>query len=354
MHSPWYLLLLLILPILAWRLFSSRHQVAVRFSSVRLAGLLRPTLRQRLLWLPKALTLTAIACMIIGIARPREGREQTVSSSEGIAIEMVVDRSGSMQALDFKIDGQQVDRLTAIKSVASKFITGGEGLAGRFSDLVGLITFAGYADGIAPPTLDHNFVVAQLLQAQIVNNRDEDGTAIGDAISLAVEKLTALDARQKEKVKSKVVILLTDGENTAGAIEPLAAAELAQTLGIKIYTIGVGTNGTAEIMVRNPFGRMESRQMEVRIDEATLQQVASLTQGKYFRATDTDSLEQIYEEIDRLEKTEVEAKHYVDYRELAVQSYRTRYVQVPAILMIAFSLLLVRVVLEQTWLRELT
>ncbi len=352
--SPWILLLLTLLPFLAWRLFAAKRQSALRFSSVQLAKRLRPSLRQRVYWLPHVLTLAGLACLIVGLARPRIGREQSVTESEGIAIEMVVDRSGSMQAMDFKIDGQHVDRLTAIKNVAAKFVGGGDSLDGRFSDLVGLITFAGYADGITPPTLDHSFLISQLIDTSIVNSRSEDGTAIGDAISLAIEKLTALDARHDQKVKSKVIILLTDGENNAGSLEPTQAAELAQALGIKIYTIGVGTQGKAPIQVRDAFGRMRVQYVEVTIDEATLQKVADMTQGKYFRATDTDSLENIYAEIDKLEKTKVEARHFVNYRELAVQSYRAGGVFVPPVLLLAFGLLLARLVLEQTWLRELT
>ncbi len=352
-HSPWYLLLLLLLPILAWMLLAPRRRGAVRFSSLKLAGQLTPTVRQRLAWLPAALTLAAILFAIVGLARPREGRQQTVSQSEGIAIEMVVDRSGSMQAMDFKIAGEHVDRLTAIKKVAGKFVMGEEELDGRFNDLVGLITFAGYADGVTPPTLDHTYLVAQLNQAQIVTSRSEDGTAIGDAMSLAVEKLNALDARQAEKVKSKVIILLTDGENNAGTLEPIQAAELAQSMGIKVYTIGVGTKGEAPVPVTDIFGRQQVQWMQVNIDEDTLQKVAELTGGKYFRATDTDSLEKIYDEIDQLEKTKVEATHYVDYRELAISSYRAGSIVVPPMLLIAFILLLARIVLEQTWLREL-
>lgn len=353
-YSPGFFALLLLLPFLAWRLFSARRNAAVRFSSVSVARSVTPTLRQRLMWLPTALTLAAILFLIIGLTRPREGREQTVIDSEGIAIEMVVDRSGSMQALDFKIDGEHVDRLTAIKNVASKFVTGDGDLDGRFSDLVGLITFAGFADGITPPTLDHAFLVSSLNQTEIVSVRSEDGTAIGDAIALAVEKLNALDDRQAEKVKSKVIILLTDGENTAGELDPLAAAELAQTMGIRIYTIGVGTKGQAPIPVDDPFSRRKViRWMPVNIDEETLQKVAEITEGRYFRATDSDSLKDIYAEIDQLEKTKVEADHFVDYRELAVQPLRFGRVSLPPLLFIAFVLLLTRLVLQQTWLREL-
>ena len=357
-HSPWYFLLLLLLPLIAWRLFSKQRKSSIRCTSVSIAKRLSPTLRQRLLWLPKLLTLLALLFLIVGLARPREGRDRTIVNSEGIAIEMVVDRSGSMQALDFKIDGEHVDRLTAIKNVAGKFVTGDpegdQDLEGRFSDLVGLITFAGFADGATPPTLDHGFVVANLNKTEIVEVRSEDGTAIGDAIALAVEKLNALDERQEEKVKSKVIILLTDGENTAGELEPVAAAEVAQTMGIKIYTIGVGTKGQAPFPVLNRFtGRQMVRMIEVNIDEETLQKVAQTTGGKYFRATDTDSLMGIYQEIDQLEKTKVESKNFTDYRELAVQPYRLGSLSIAPLLLIAFGLLIGRVVLQNTWLRAI-
>lgn len=352
--SPWYLLLLVILPIVGWRLFRKSSDRSIRFSGLSLAKRIQPTLRQRLLWLPKVLTLLSILFLVIGMARPREGTEKTVVDSDGIAIEMVVDRSGSMRALDFKIDGENVDRLTAIKNVAGKFVSGESELEGRFNDLVGLITFAGYADGVTPPTLDHTFLIDNLNQTEIVETRNEDGTAIGDAIALAVEKLNALDDRQDEKVKSKVVILLTDGENTAGELEPVAAAEVAQTIGIKIYTIGVGTKGQAPFPVQDSFtGRRVIQMIPVNIDEATLQQVAETTGGKYFRATDTDSLRDIYKEIDELEKTKVESQNYMDYRELAVQPYRGRWGTVPAMLAIAFGCLICSVVLQNTWLREI-
>ena len=170
-YSPWYFLLLILIPFIAWRLFGKRDRAAVKYSSLQLVKQLSPTLRQRLIWLPAALTVAAIIFAIIGIARPREGREQAIIESEGIAIEMMVDRSGSMQAMDFKIDGQQVDRLTAIKKVAGEFVVGDGKLDGRFSDLVGLITFAGFADAETPLTLDHVFLVSRLNEAEIVQTR---------------------------------------------------------------------------------------------------------------------------------------------------------------------------------------
>lgn len=351
-QSPWFLLLLLLLPIIGWRLFRRKRSDSIRFTGVSIARRIHPTIRQRVLWLPKLLTLLTILFLILGLARPREGREKTIIDSEGIAIELVVDRSGSMRALDFQIDGEDVDRLTAIKNVAGKFILGQDGLDGRYSDLVGLITFAGYADGITPSTLDHSFLINNLKQTEIVESRSEDGTAIGDAIALAVEKLNSLDERQKEKVKSKVIILLTDGENTAGELEPQAAADVAQTMGIKIYTIGIGTKGRAPFPIPDAFtGRRIIRMVPVNIDEETLKDVAETTGGKYFRATDTDSLESIYAEIDELEKTKVESQNFVNYRELAVQSFRGSWLSCPPILLIAFSCLIGRVILENTWLR---
>jgi len=365
-HSPQFLWLLLLIPVLAWRRFrTSRSYDAVSFSSVEITDGLPRTMRQRLAWLPDALLLLAIGALIVALARPRDGRQRTVSQSEGIAIELVVDRSGSMQALDFRIDGNRVDRLMAIKNVVSEFVLGSDSLGsdsladsslgGRFNDLIGLATFAGYADAVTPPTLDHGFLVATLNQTQIVDQRSEDGTAIGDAIALATEKLNALDAREKQKIKSKIIILLTDGESNAGSLEPLQAAELAETLGIKIYTIGVGTQGQAPFPVQDQFsGRMVLRSMEVNIDEDTLKKIAELTDGKYFRATDTDSLASIYREIDELEKTEVESKQYVDYRELAVSDYPSRWGTIPPLIAIVLVLLISRVFLQTFWIRELT
>jgi Ca-activated chloride channel family protein len=305
------------------------------------------------------MTLLAIVLMVLSLARPRHGREQTMVSTNGVAIELVVDRSGSMQALDFQIDGKSVDRLTAIKNVAGKFVMGSEGsdnrmaLEGRVSDLIGLVTFAGYADAITPLTLDHAFLVGQLERAEIVTNRREDGTAIGDAISLAVDKLNNLDARQAEEIKSKVVILLTDGENTAGEIDPEAAAELAKTMGVKVYTIGVGTRGLAPFPVRLFDGRIRIQDERVNIDEVTLTKIAETTGGKYFRATDTESLEAIYNEINQLETTEVETQQFVDYRELAVQQVRVGGVRVPSLLSVAMVLLSLRMILSLTFLRRL-
>ncbi len=352
--SAWFLLLLIAVPLLAWYVLWQRKTQAVAFSDTSGLQDLPRTWKQRLWWLPAALRISAVVLLIVALARPQEGRKQTVSESEGIAIEMVVDRSGSMQAMDFTVDGEPVDRLTAVKDVAGDFISGGEELEGRFSDLIGLVTFARHADGVSPPTLDHPFLVSQLNQATIVNDRNEDGTAIGDAIGLAVEKLTALDHGRDDKVKSKVMILLTDGENNSGDIDPVQAAELAATLGVKIYTIGVGTKGQAPVPVIDPFtGRREYQMMEVNIDEETLTKVAEVTGGNYFRATDTASLAAIYEKIDELEKSRVEEKQYVDYREWAIEPVRVAGMKVPPLVLLALFALTAQVVLSHTLFRRL-
>ena len=362
-EDPWFLGLLVLVPVCGWQMFRRRRRAGIQYSSIATAWRVRPTLRQRITWMPAALTLAALALMIVAMARPRVGREQTIVRSEGIAIQMLVDRSGSMQALDFRIDGSQVNRLTAIKNVAGEFILGSDDAddsddslseQGRPGDLIGLISFAGYADAVSPPTLDHQFLVAQLNRTRIVSRRSEDGTAIGDAISLAVDKLTSLDQRRKKKIESKIIILLTDGENTAGEIEPLKAAELASTLGIKIYTVGVGTKGRAPFPVRRSrTGQIYVQNVDVYIDEETLRAIADQTGGQYFRATDTESLEKIYAAIDRLEKTEVQTQQFADYRELAVQPALVAGYRVPPLLLAAMILLGLRLVLSHTVLNQI-
>jgi Ca-activated chloride channel family protein len=355
--SVWFLLLLAFLAPAAWMLLVRRRNSAIRFSSTAAAAATGSTWKTRTRWILPSLRLLAIAMLIVAIARPMLGRKVTTIDSEGIAIQLVVDRSGSMQAMDFEIEGRQVDRLTAIKDVAGKFVSGGEDLPGRFADLVGLVTFAGYADGVSPLTLDHSYLTTRLRQTEIVSDQDEDGTAIGDAISLAIEKLKTLDERRDEqdkKVKSKIVILLTDGENNAGSVDPLQAAGLAETLGIKVYTIGVGTTGRAPVPVTNPLtGRRTMQWAEVHIDEETLQNIAEKTGGKYFRATDTESLSAIYEEIDKLEKSRVEERHYVDYRELAIEPLPAGFISLPPLVLVALLLLVAQSLLGASVYRQI-
>jgi len=352
-HWPYLLLVLGIIPLLAWRLFAVRSNQPLTFSSTDFAQSITPTLKQRLTWIPPALLLASLTLLIIALAGPREGRELTMADTEGIAIELLVDRSGSMQAIDFKIGTTSVNRLAAIKDVAGRFVLGDDKkLEGRSNDLVGLITFAGNADGMTPPTLDHPFLISQLLSTRIVTRRSEDGTAIGDAIGLAVEKLSALEKNQKSKIKSRIAILLTDGENTAGDLDPLQAADLAKMMNIKIYTIGVGTRGYANFPVRDMFGRVGYQRTKVNIDEETLQKIAEATGGKYFRATSTSSLEEIYGVIDKLEKSKVEERRYTDYRELAVQPFKFGSWSIPSLTWWALMGLGLQLVLKHTVFRR--
>jgi len=354
--NSWLLLLLLLLIPGVWTLLVRRRRNTISFSSTAAAAASGVTWKTKTRWILPALRLLAIGLLIFSIARPQWGRKVTTVDSEGIAIELVVDRSGSMQAMDFQLQGEPVDRLTAIKDVAEKFVHGGDQLPGRFADLVGLITFAGYADGVSPLTLDHTYLTARLRQSQIVTDQEEDGTAIGDAVSLALEKLQSLDARNQDEeseVKSKIIILLTDGENNAGSVEPLQAAELASTLGVKIYTIGVGTTGRAPVPVTHPLtGRKSIQWAEVHIDEETLNKIATTTGGKYFRATDTESLRAIYEEIDVLEKSRVEEQHYVDYRELAIEPLSAGFISLPPLVLVALLVLVAQCILAASVYRQ--
>jgi Ca-activated chloride channel family protein len=270
----------------------------------------------------------ALALLVVALARPQLGKADSVVRSEGIDIMLAVDVSSSMLAEDFQLDGGRANRLEAVKAVVRDFA------AGRPNDRIGLVLFAGRPYTQAPLTLDHGWLLSTLDRAEI--GMIEDGTAVGSALATAVARLEGADA------KSKVVILLTDGVSNAGKVAPLTAAEAAQTLGYRVYTIGAGTRGAAPYPQRDPFGRTVYVNMPVDVDEKTLQQVAERTGGRYFRATDTDSLRLIYAEIDQLETTSQEGLQYLDHHELYV------WLVVPALLLLA-----VEALLAQTWLRVL-
>jgi Ca-activated chloride channel family protein len=229
-------------------------------------------------------------------------------------------------------------------------------LDGRSGDLIGLVTFAKYADSNCPMTFDHDFLVSDVLQnINIVTERNEDGTAIGDAIALAVERLSSLDARLKsesgEKLQSKIIILLTDGENNQGDIEPQTAADMAAAMDITVYTIGAGTNGWAPYPTTDVFGRTVMRNQRVMIDEETLQAIARTTGGTYFRATNTESLENIYAAIDDMERTEITQRTYVNHVDMAVQSVHLAGFTFPPLLLVAFVLMLTDAILRSTMYR---
>jgi len=266
--------------------------------------------------------------MIVGLARPQRGHSRTEVTANGIDIVLGLDVSGSMQALDFLIDNQRVNRIEVVKSVVSKFIDE------RPNDRIGLIAFAGAPYLVSPITLDHDWLQQNLERVNV--GAGDDGTAIGSAIAASVNRL------RTTKAKSKVVILLTDGMNNTGKISPLAAAEAARALGMKVYTIGVGVRGKAPIPVRDEAGNMHIIMAKVDVDEKTLQTIADETGGKFYRATDTDSLRNIYSEINRLETTAQTVQKFEHYDELY-----------PWALVPALALLALGALLQQTRFRRL-
>lgn len=307
LRDPLFLLLLLFLPVVWWILH--RPQSRIAFSSVAMLRRAPVSLRQRLSRLPLWLCLLAFVLMILALARPRTPNRDTRISREGIAIMMVVDKSSSMNARDLVPQDLSRSRLDVVKDLFVEFVVGDGDSAGRPDDLVGLISFAGYADSICPLTLDHQNLASIASQLELVTVQSEDGTAIGDALGLAVERL------RRSKAKSRIAILLTDGVNTAGVIDPARAAELARELGIKVYCIGAGTSGMAPFPVNGFFGRLELVNQPVVIDEELLREIASQTGGQYFRAEDQQSLQSIYAEIDQLERTEVSEVRYLLHTE---------------------------------------
>ena len=299
---PHFLWLLLAVPVLAWLRGRGGRSAAVRYSSVSILKNIAQVRRHAPGRWMSALRLLAFTAIIVALARPRLGNEHTEIQASGIDIMLAVDVSSSMNAMDFTLDGKRVNRLEAVKNVVARFIKD------RPNDRIGLIAFAGKPYLMAPLTLDHDYLLQRLDQVEL--GQTEDGTAIGSAAVSAVKRLA------KQKAKSKIVVLLTDGMNNAGTATPEIAAETAKTLGIKIYTIGAGTRGRAPIPVTDMWGRKRLVMAKVDIDEKTLQKMADMTGGKYFRATDTDSLQKIYEVINKLEKTKRKIRHFSNYREV--------------------------------------
>ncbi|MBI3191560.1 MAG: VWA domain-containing protein [Pedosphaera parvula] len=300
--QPYLLLLLLLLPLVAWLRGRRGPRAAFLYSSVALVRGLSGFTRSRAGSALAALRLLALLLFILALARPQLGEGEAKINASGIDIVVAIDLSGSMQSEDFELDGRRVNRLVIAKDVLKKFVLK------RPGDRIGLVAFAGRAYIAAPLTLDHDFLLTNLERLEI--GTIEDGTAIGSGLVAGLNRLREL------KSKSKIVILMTDGQNNAGKVPPVTAAEVAQTLSVKVYTIGVGTRGTAPMPYIDVFGQRRYRQVEVDIDDETLKQVADKTGGKYYRATDTAKLREIYAEIDKLEKTVVEVKKYQRYREL--------------------------------------
>ena len=296
--QPGFLWGLLIIPLLIFW-YVRRHRTVTtgfRFSSLLPFHRVKATLKERLRHFPFVLRLAGIAFLVVALARPQSSSEGENVTTEGIDIVLVLDISGSMLAEDFR-----PNRIEAAKAVAERFIDG------RKNDRIGLVIFAGQSFTQCPMTLDYR-VLKNLLR-QVKSGVVEDGTAIGMAIAQAVNRL------KESQAKSKVMILLTDGVNNRGEIDPVTATQIAETFGIRMYTIGVGTVGMAPYPVQTPFGT-RYQNVPVEVDEKTLQKIAAMTDGQYFRATNNRSLQQIYDEIDEMEKTRIEVTTYRSYTEL--------------------------------------
>ena len=292
--SPWGGLLLLVLVVLLAVLMArGRRRASLVFSDTKPLRALPPGLSVRLRHLPAALRVAGLALLVVAFARPQTGRHEEEVLTEGIDIILALDDSGSMRTEDFR----PKNRLEVAKDVVAQFVRG------RRNDLLGLVVFAANAYTRCPLTLDYD-VLLDLLQQVDIAPREEDGTAIGMGLATAASRLK--DARGR----SKVIILLTDGRNNRGQIDPLSGARLAQAIGIKVYTIGVGTEGEAPYPIDDPILGRRYINVSADIDEKTLQDIAGATGGQYFRATDTQSLHTIFRTIDRMERTELKVRGY--------------------------------------------
>ncbi|HKK82296.1 MAG TPA: VWA domain-containing protein [Prolixibacteraceae bacterium] len=290
-HPEMFYLLFGLIPLIVWYIFrQKKFSASLQISTTKGFSGAPKTWKHYLRHLIFVTRLLVLALLIVVLARPQSSESWENQQTEGIDIVMAIDVSTSMLARDLK-----PDRLEAAKDVATQFI------AGRPYDRIGLVVFAGESFTQCPLTTDHAVVTNLLRETQ--TGILEDGTAIGNGLATSVNRL------KESSAVSRVVILLTDGENNRGEIPPLTAAEIAKTFGIRVYTIGVGTEGTAPYPVQTNFGT-RIQQVQVKIDEETLQSIASTTDGKYFRATDNDKLQQIYEQIDQLEKSKIDVKEF--------------------------------------------
>lgn len=317
---PWVLLLIVLIPFLWWRARRGGRSGSILFSDCTLVSSAAFGARTAMRWLPDVLRALALILLIVALARPQEGVEQVRESSEGVAMMMVVDRSSSM-GIEMRRAGGSASRLSVVKEVFRQFVVGDGELSGRPHDLIGLVSFARYADTLCPLTLSHDALVQFVDYLEVVNNEAEDGTAIGDALALAAARLHTAEKTLTDQgssappyaIRGKVIVLLTDGQNNAGSRSPFEAAELAKEWGITVHAIGVGG---AQGFVRQQ-GVLGGFLVAAGggVDKTTLKGIASRTGGIFRIAEDAESLRDVYEEIDALEKTRFEATRFIDYRE---------------------------------------
>jgi Ca-activated chloride channel family protein len=305
--AQWYFLFAALLALPAFWL-ARRSRGRVVFSSLQALPAGGRTWRTRLAWIPDAMLALAVVGLAIALAGPRAGDKNSRVRRDGIAMVLAVDVSGSMRALDLSERNRELTRLDAVKRVFEQFVVGKKGLGGRDDDAIGLVAFARYADTRSPITLDHGNLVTAARQLDFARE-DEDGTAIGAGLELAVQRLAEFKSR------SKVAILLTDGESNVHDIDEDTAIDDAVKAGIKVYTIGAGTTGVAPIRVDRGDGSTQLMQMSVSIDETLLRRIADKTGGQYFRATDNASLKHIYAQIDKLERTTLEEERFTEYHQ---------------------------------------
>ena len=327
---PYLLLLLLLLPLAAWLKGRRGQPPAFVYSSVQLLRAVTNVTRARYGGILAALRWLVLALFIIALAQPRLTKfDSTKATASGVDIVVAFDLSGSMAAEDFEIRGQRVNRVNMARAVLKEFIDE------RPGDRIGLVAFGTEAFIASPLTLDHDFLLKNLerLDLGAINGNQ---TAIGSALSTAVNRL------REVKSKSKIVILMTDGQNNAGKVAPLTAAEAAQALGVKVHTIGVGTRGKAPMPATDVFGRRGYQMVDVDIDEDTLQKISEMTGGKYYRADNAEKFQAIYAEIDKLEKTEADVKKFAQHTELFAW-----------IASVGLALLLTEIALGQTVFRRL-
>ena len=328
---PYFLLLLLLLPLMAWLKGKKGKPPAFVYSSVQLVrGILNVT-QARSGGFLSALRWLTLALFIVALAQPRLTKSETKVTASGVDIVVALDMSGSMISEDFQVQNEPVNRFNMARNVLKGFIDK------RPNDRIGLVVFASEAYIATPLTLDHDYLMQNLDRLKI-GDIEQNRTAVGSALSSAINRLREL------KSKSKIVVLMTDGQNNSGKIQPLTAAEAAQALKVKVYTIGVGKRGTAPMPVgRDPFtGQILRREVPVDIDEDTLQKIAQQTGGKYYRADNAENFKAIYTQIDKLEKTEAELKKFAHHRELFGW-----------IISPGLALLLLEILLRQTMFRRL-
>lgn len=318
--DPTLLWLLLIVPVVALVSLFKRTRASFRFPADELLEGIKPTMRQRLNWVPAVLRCAAVTLVILALARPQTVLSHSKTITEGVDIVIDLDTSTSMLAEDFKIGNQRINRFNLIKEVVKDFI------AKRKDDRIALVAFAARAYTVCPLSTDYQWLYDNLDRVRV--GMIEDATAIGSALASSLNRL------RTSKTRSRIIILLTDGINNAGNISPLVAAEAAKALKVKIYTIGVGSKGLVPYPMQDQFGRTVYQNIPIEIDEDTLKKIADETGGKYYRASDTETLWKIYDDINRLEKSNIEHYGYMEYNELFVNFL------IPALILFAVEILL--------------